>query len=162
MRTDLFNASAQQADCPVKGAASYWSIGVGGRLAENAAWSYVNPLPAASAIKDHIAFDWPKMDKWMEEEEELHKHARDPYKRVDALPSARHVRSQATSGEPPSGQIDPVFTRDTNAVHSSGEIERWPPSGTLAIANLHKSRADQPNFYAVAAITTRAPLPFLA
>ena len=32
------------------------------------------------------------MDKWMEEEEELYKHARDPYKRVDALPSARHVR----------------------------------------------------------------------
>ena len=67
-------------------------FGVGGKLAENAAWSYVNPLPAASAIKDHIAFDWPKMDKWMEEEEELYKHARDPYKRVDALPSARHVR----------------------------------------------------------------------
>ena len=49
-------------------------------------------LPAASAIKDHFAFDWPKMDKWMEEDEELYKHARDPYKRVDALPSTRHVR----------------------------------------------------------------------
>ena len=32
------------------------------------------------------------MDKWMEEDEELFKHARDPYKRVDALPSKRHVR----------------------------------------------------------------------
>jgi len=92
VRVDLFTASAQQAACPIKGAAAYWSIGVGGKLAENAAWSYVKPLPAASAIKDHFAFDWPKMDKWMEEEEELYKHARDPYKRVDALPSARHVR----------------------------------------------------------------------
>jgi uncharacterized protein (DUF427 family) len=62
VRVDLFTASAQQADCPIKGAASYWSIGVGAKLAENAAWSYVNPLPAASAIKDHFAFDWPKMD----------------------------------------------------------------------------------------------------
>ena len=65
---------------------------VGGKSAENAAWSYANPLPAASAIKDHFAFDWPKMDKWMEEDEELFKHARDPFKRVDALPSKRHVR----------------------------------------------------------------------
>ena len=32
------------------------------------------------------------MDKWMEEDEELFKHARDPFKRVDALPSKRHVR----------------------------------------------------------------------
>ena len=44
------------------------------------------------AIADHFAFEWPKMDKWMEEDEELFKHARDPYKRVDALPSTRHVR----------------------------------------------------------------------
>ena len=28
----------------------------------------------------------------MEEDEEIFKHARDPYKRVDALPSKRHVR----------------------------------------------------------------------
>jgi len=32
------------------------------------------------------------MDKWMEEDEELFKHARDPFKRVDALPSKRQVR----------------------------------------------------------------------
>jgi Uncharacterized protein conserved in bacteria len=92
VRTDLFTASEQRSDCPVKGAAAYWSIKAGGRSADNAVWSYVNPLPAASGIKDHFAFDWPKMDKWMEEAEELYKHARDPYKRVDALPSARHVR----------------------------------------------------------------------
>ncbi len=49
-------------------------------------------LPGASAIKDHFAFEWPKMDKWMEEDEEIFKHARDPYKRVDAMPSRRHVR----------------------------------------------------------------------
>jgi len=92
VRTDLFTASPHKSNCPVKGAASYWSISAGGRSAENAAWSYANPLPGASAIQDHFAFEWPKMDKWMEEEEELYKHARDPYKRVDALPSARHVR----------------------------------------------------------------------
>ena len=92
VRTDLFTPTAHKTRCPVKGEASYWSVRSGGESAENAAWSYVNPAPQAAAIKDHFAFDWPKMDKWMEEEEELYKHARDPYKRVDAMPSKRHVR----------------------------------------------------------------------
>ena len=92
VRNDLFTPSAQTAQCPHKGAAAYWSINVGGKSTEDAAWSYPSPLPAAAGIADHVAFDWPKMDKWMEEDEELFKHARDPYKRVDALPSARHVR----------------------------------------------------------------------
>jgi uncharacterized protein (DUF427 family) len=32
------------------------------------------------------------MDRWHEEEEEVFVHARDPYKRIDALQSSRHVR----------------------------------------------------------------------
>ena len=67
VRTDLFSASVQKSDCPVKGAAFYWSIHAGGRSATNAVWSYPNPLPAATEIKDCFAFEWPKMDKWMEE-----------------------------------------------------------------------------------------------
>src|SRR5262245_25876549 len=92
VRTDLFIASSFKTQCPVKGEASYWTIRSGGQSAESAAWSYLNPAPAAAALKDHFAFDWPKMDRWMEEDEQLFKHARDPYKRVDALPSRRHVR----------------------------------------------------------------------
>lgn len=92
VRMDLLAPSAMKSPCPVKGEAFYFSMRAGGRTEENAAWSYTRPLPAAALIKDHIAFDWPKMDKWMEEDELLHKHARDPFKRVDALPSRRHVR----------------------------------------------------------------------
>jgi uncharacterized protein (DUF427 family) len=92
VRTDLFVPSAYRTECPLKGEASYWSVHSGGKSAENAAWCYSNPTAVASVIKDHFAFDWPRMDKWMEEDEVLHKHARDPFKRVDALPSKRHVR----------------------------------------------------------------------
>lgn len=92
VRTDLLSPIAQTSDCPYKGTASYFSIRAGGKAEEAAAWSYVSPLPAAGAIKDCFSFVWPKMDKWMEEEEELYVHARDPFKRVDALPSSRHVR----------------------------------------------------------------------
>ena len=32
------------------------------------------------------------MDAWFEEDEEVFTHARDPYTRIDILPSSRHVR----------------------------------------------------------------------
>ena len=91
VRTELLTASSRKSECPVKGGASYWSIEAGGKSAENVVWCYSNPLPAASGIKEHFAFEWSAMDKWMEEEEQLYVHARDPYKRVDALPSSRHI-----------------------------------------------------------------------
>lgn len=42
--------------CPHKGEASYWTISVGGETAENAGWSYDDPIAEVAQIKDHIAF----------------------------------------------------------------------------------------------------------
>ncbi|RMG99104.1 MAG: DUF427 domain-containing protein [Chloroflexi bacterium] len=67
-------------------------VRVGERVAENGAWSYVDPAPELSQLKGYVAFRWRKMDHWFEEEEEVFVHARDPYHRVDTLPSSRHVR----------------------------------------------------------------------
>jgi len=92
VRTDLFMPSPRKSRCPVKGEASYWSIGVGGQRADDAAWSYLDPLPEVASIAGHFAFEWDKMDQWREEDEEIFKHPRDPFKRVDVLPSKRHVR----------------------------------------------------------------------
>ncbi len=92
VRTDYFASSRHKSRCPVKGEASYWTIEVGGRRAQNAAWSYLDLPPEAAGITGHIAFEWEMMDKWMEEDEEIFKHPRDPFKRVDVLPSRRHVR----------------------------------------------------------------------
>jgi uncharacterized protein (DUF427 family) len=113
VRTDLFVPSAYRTECPLKGEASYWSVRSGGKSAENAAWCYSNPTAVASVIKDHFAFDWPKMDKWMEEDEELYKHARDPFKRVDALPSKRHVRV-AVDGKTVADTRRPHLVFETN------------------------------------------------
>lgn len=77
---------------PLKGEASYWTIQAGGRVAEHAAWSYLSPLPYGPQLKGYMAFYWTKMDAWYEEDEQVFAHARDPYKRVDVLPSSRHVR----------------------------------------------------------------------
>jgi uncharacterized protein (DUF427 family) len=92
VRADLFRPTAHNTTCPYKGQASYWNIEVRDRRAENAAWSYRDPRPDAAEIAGYFAFEWKPMDKWMEEDEEIFVHARDPYKRVDVLESSRHVR----------------------------------------------------------------------
>ena len=57
--------------CPYKGDASYWSIMMDGDLAENAAWSYEDPFPAAMAIKGHLAFYPNKVEVYELDEAEL-------------------------------------------------------------------------------------------
>lgn len=92
VRKNFLAASPYKTECPYKGVASYWNISAGGKKAENAVWSYENPLPETTDIANHFAFEWNKMDKWMEEDEEIFVHPRDPYKRVDVLQSSRHVK----------------------------------------------------------------------
>ncbi len=78
--------------CPFKGDASYFSVDVGGRTAENAVWSYELPFDECEGIKDYVAFYWNKMDHWFEEDEEVFVHARSPRVRVDILDSSRPVQ----------------------------------------------------------------------
>lgn len=51
-----FERTSHASHCPYKGDASYYSIRVGDRLAENAIWSYEQPFPAVAEIKDRLAF----------------------------------------------------------------------------------------------------------
>jgi uncharacterized protein (DUF427 family) len=97
VRSDLMQPSGGSKD-EYKGDAAYWTLRAGEKTARNAAWSYADPPAACAAIKDLFAFEWNAMDAWYEEEEEIFVHARDPYKRVDAIRSARQVRV-AVAGE---------------------------------------------------------------
>jgi len=47
---------------PFKGDASYWSVRVGDRVAENAMWGYPEPIEGAPQIAGYLAFYWNKMD----------------------------------------------------------------------------------------------------
>jgi uncharacterized protein (DUF427 family) len=82
------DAVAAAADAEV----SWRSLTVGDRVERNAAWVVVNPPAAVAALAGYVSFAWGKMDGWFEEEEEVFVHARDPGKRVDVMPSSRHVR----------------------------------------------------------------------
>jgi uncharacterized protein (DUF427 family) len=92
VRQDLLVPSELTTECPFKGTASYWSVRVGDRVAEDAVWGYRDPLPARRDIAGYLSFYWDRMDAWFEEAEEIFVHARDPHKRVDVVASSRHVR----------------------------------------------------------------------
>ncbi len=92
VRMDHLTATDHHSHCPYKGDASYWTVTVGDRNAENAVWSYLDPIGGVSGLKDHMAFYWNKMDHWYEEDEEIFVHARDPYSRVDVVESRRPVK----------------------------------------------------------------------
>jgi uncharacterized protein (DUF427 family) len=92
VRLDLMAPTDHHTFCPYKGSAAYWTIRVGDRTSENAVWGYPDPYDEVAAIGDFIAFYWDRVDHWYEEDEEIFVHARDPYKRVDAIASSRHVQ----------------------------------------------------------------------
>ncbi len=92
IRHDLIRPTDHRTHCPYKGEAAYWSLRVGGRTAENAMWSYPTPFDEAAALASYAALYWDGPDHWYEEDEEIFVHPRDPFKRVDALPSSRPVR----------------------------------------------------------------------
>lgn len=52
----LLRRTAHSSYCPYKGDASYYSIHVGGKMVENAVWSYEMPYAAVEEIKDFLAF----------------------------------------------------------------------------------------------------------
>jgi uncharacterized protein (DUF427 family) len=92
VREDVLAPTEQHTRCPYKGEASYWTIKVGDRVAENAMWGYLDPLPGREDIRGYRAFYWRRVDAWYEEDEQIFEHPRDPYHRVDVVQSTRHVR----------------------------------------------------------------------
>ena len=112
---DLLEATPTHTTCPYKGEASYWSIKVGDRVSEDAVWSYVDPLPERRDIAGYIAFYWNRVDHWYEEDEEVYKHPRDPYHRVDALRASRHVEVVA-NGQTVAETDHPVLLFETGHV----------------------------------------------
>ncbi|CAM6010504.1 unnamed protein product [Sphagnum balticum] len=48
--------SSTNTNCPWKGQASYYTLVVDGQENKDAAWYYPAPKPAASNIKDYVAF----------------------------------------------------------------------------------------------------------
>jgi uncharacterized protein (DUF427 family) len=84
--------SATRTESPFKGAATHYSLNTGITLVEDVGWRYLDPVAGCPPIADYMAFYWNKINHWYEEDEEVFVHARDPFRRVDCLPSSRRVQ----------------------------------------------------------------------
>jgi uncharacterized protein (DUF427 family) len=146
VRMDLLEETDHSTHCPFKGDASYWSVRVRDKVAENAVWSYPEPIDSCPPIGGYLAFYWRKMDHWYEEDEEVFVHPRDPYHRVDVLESSRHVKVTVNgevvaetdrptilfeTGLPPRYYIPPENVRE-DALVESEKTTQCPYKGTAS------------------------------
>ncbi|NUT99539.1 MAG: DUF427 domain-containing protein [Saccharothrix sp.] len=75
---------------PSRGDGAVYDVKVDGAVAEGAAVRYSeSPF---EELRSLVRLEWDAMDEWFEEDEPVYVHPRDPYTRVDALLSSRHIR----------------------------------------------------------------------
>ena len=76
---------------PDLGLTSWYTVRAGQQSAPRGAWQYIE-LPAyASELQGRIAFAWPSMDAFYEEDERIVGHAADSYHRIDIRQTSRHL-----------------------------------------------------------------------
>ena len=102
VRTDLLEATGEVRHSPSRGDAQLFDVRVGDRFAPGAAYRYrESPI---EELRELVAFTWSALAQWFEEDEEVRVHARNPYTRIDTLPSSRSIRIE----------IDDVVVAETN------------------------------------------------
>ncbi|GAA3398260.1 DUF427 domain-containing protein [Cryptosporangium minutisporangium] len=75
---------------PSRGDGIVHDVVLAGRTLGGAALTFPDsPLPELRSL---VRLEWAAMDEWLEEDEPIYVHPRDPYKRVDILNSSRHVQ----------------------------------------------------------------------
>ena len=58
LAADRFTRTDHHSFCPYKGVASYWSLTVGDRTADNVVWCYEDPYPQLPELADYVGFYW--------------------------------------------------------------------------------------------------------
>jgi uncharacterized protein (DUF427 family) len=75
---------------PSRGTAELLDVVTSAATAAGAARRYRDsPL---EQLRGAVRLDWSAMTEWLEEDEPIYVHARDPYTRIDILASSRHIR----------------------------------------------------------------------
>ena len=73
------------------GATSWYTVRAGEKSAPRAAWRHTDTPAYASELQARVAFAWPAMDAFYEEDERIMGHAADSYHRIDIRQSSRHL-----------------------------------------------------------------------
>jgi uncharacterized protein (DUF427 family) len=113
VRMDVLSPSGRTEDQVPKGTAAFLSLTLGDRAEEDAAWTF-----AEGSLAGLIAFRFDALDDWLEEEEPLYGHARDPYHRIDVRRTSRHVVVRV------GGEVA-AETRRARVLFETGLPPRW-------------------------------------
>jgi uncharacterized protein (DUF427 family) len=100
------------------GPTAWFSVRAGEKHAQRAAWRYVDLPVHAAPLRDRVAFAWPAMDAFYEEDERIAGHAADLYHRNDVRQSSRHLVVR-------DGGRVVAETRRPLVLYESGFAPRW-------------------------------------
>ena len=89
VRADLVPIGEERRS-PSRGVGLVHDVRVEGVSASGAA--LLHPDSPITTLRELVRFEWGGMDEWLEEDEPVYTHPRDPYTRVDILASSRHVQ----------------------------------------------------------------------
>ncbi|MGI9009411.1 MAG: DUF427 domain-containing protein [Streptosporangiaceae bacterium] len=143
VRADLIPAGETDRH-PGLGEAEILHVKSAAARAEGAARRY--PDSPVQQVRDAVRLTWDSMSEWLEEDEPVYVHARDPHKRVDILASSRHVRVEldgvtvAESRQPrilfetglPARYYLPLTDVRMDLLRPSDRSSRCPYKGTAA------------------------------
>jgi uncharacterized protein (DUF427 family) len=118
VRMELLEKSDKRTRSDNKGEARWWDLRIGETAIEHAAWTYPDPPGEAGFLTGLVGLRWGAMDEWYEEDELAIVHARDPYHRVDALETSRHVKVSVN------GEVVAETTR-ARVIFETGLPPRW-------------------------------------
>jgi uncharacterized protein (DUF427 family) len=111
VRSELLTADGGVVHSPSRGDGRTFTVEAGGETATGAAVRYEeSPF---EVLRHAVRLDWNSMDAWFEEDEQVFTHPRDPYTRIDILPSSRHIQIEVdgvTIGE----SSKPMLLFETN------------------------------------------------
>jgi uncharacterized protein (DUF427 family) len=100
------------------GATSWYTVTAGAQSKARAAWQHSELPDHASILRGRIAFAWPAMDAFYEEDQRIVGHAADMYHRIDIRPASRHLVVRH-------GDHVVVDTTRPLALYESGFAPRW-------------------------------------
>jgi uncharacterized protein (DUF427 family) len=113
------------------GLTSWYTVRAGGHSTPRAAWQHTEPPAHASELQARVAFAWPAMDAFYEEDERIVGHAADSYHRIDIRQSTRHL--QVRCGD----RLVADSTRPL-VLYESGFAPRWyVPRADIEESSLH-------------------------
>src|SRR5437773_11153201 len=76
---------------PDLGPTCWYAVRAGDKSAPRGAWQHIELPTYASELRGRVAFAWPAMDAFYEEDERLMGHAADSYHRIDIRQASRNL-----------------------------------------------------------------------